>query len=40
MNVPAVEGVPTVGTVARIVLRRRACRRAEFFYYANIARAL
>ena len=39
MNVPAVEG-GAVGTVRRIVLRRQARRRAEFFYYANIARAL
>lgn len=39
MTIPAVEG-GAVGTVARIVLRRQACRRAEFFYYANIARAL
>lgn len=39
MNVPAVEG-GAVGTVARIILRRQAYRRAEFFYYANIARAL
>ena len=38
MSIPAVEG-GAVGTVARIVLRRQAYRRAEFFYYANIARA-
>lgn len=39
MNIPAVEG-GVVGSVRRIVLRRQAYRCAEFFYYANIARAL
>ena len=39
MNIPAVED-GAVGTVRRIILRREAYRRAEFFYYANIARAL
>ena len=39
MTIPAVEG-GAVGAVARIALRRQAYRRAEFFYYANIARAL
>ena len=39
MNIPAVEG-GAVGMIRRVVLRRQAYRRAEFFYYANIARAL
>lgn len=39
MNIPAVED-GAVGTDARVVLRRQAYQRAEFFYYANIARAL
>ena len=39
MNIPAVED-GAVDTVRRIILRRQAYRRADFFYYANIARAL
>ena len=39
MNIPTVED-GAVGTICRIILRRQAYRRAEFFYYANIARAL
>ena len=37
MNIPAVEG-GAVGMIRRIILRREAYRRADFFYYANIAR--
>lgn len=39
MNIPTVED-GAVGTIRRIILRRQAYRRAEFFCYANIARAL
>ena len=39
MTIPAVEG-GAVGMIRRIILRRQAYRRAEFFCYANIARAL
>ena len=39
MNIPTVEG-GAVGMIRRIILRRQAYRRAEFFHYANIARTL